>query len=225
MDSNDRKTRENEYEAQFFGFTPEPFVNGVYNAVNDYVADCFQELETQIKSEPSMSSNASQEQLRVESEKMIKNFYRSMDGAFDRFEIYVKKNILKIPPHVLLPEDKVQDGHQYTVEDEKEIEKEIDEIERKIKAARYVNSELKQEREELDFALAQLEGLSKQMDEIQDAFKESGGIKKSIISVHEKAEKVHDLIAEGINSGMLQVQNTNDNEDSPETKTKKIKLN
>ena len=29
---------------------------------------------------------------------------------------------------------KVQDGHQYTVEDEKEIEKEIDEIERKIKA-------------------------------------------------------------------------------------------
>ena len=44
------------------------------------------------------------------------------------------------------------------------------------------------------------------MDEIQDAFKESGGIKKSIISVHEKAEKVHDLIAEGINSGMLQVQ-------------------
>jgi len=148
-----------------------------------------------------------------------------MDGAFDRFEIYVKKNILKIPLHVLLPEDKVQDGHQYTVEDEKEIEKEIDEIERKIKAARYVNSELKQEREELDIALAQLEGLSKQMDEIQDAFKESGGIKKSIISVHEKAEKVHDLIAEGINSGMLQVQNTNDNEDSSETKTKKIKLN
>ena len=29
---------------------------------------------------------------------------------------------------------KVQDDHQYTVEDEKEIEKEIDEIERKIKA-------------------------------------------------------------------------------------------
>ena len=28
----------------------------------------------------------------------------------------------------------MQDGHQYTVEDEKEIEKEIDEIERKIKA-------------------------------------------------------------------------------------------
>ena len=44
------------------------------------------------------------------------------------------------------------------------------------------------------------------MDEIEDAFKESEGIKNSIISVHEKAEEVHDLIAEGINSGMLQIQ-------------------
>lgn len=44
------------------------------------------------------------------------------------------------------------------------------------------------------------------MDEIQDAFKESGGIKKSIVSVHEKAKEVHDLIAEGINNGMLQIQ-------------------
>ena len=80
---------------------------------------------------------------------MANNFYKSIDEAFDRFEvghigmvyqniansvwipahvtivlskyniiiyyycffflqIYVKKNILKIPPHVLLPEDKVK---------------------------------------------------------------------------------------------------------------------
>ena len=44
------------------------------------------------------------------------------------------------------------------------------------------------------------------MDEIQDAFKESGGIKKSIISGHEKARKFTILIAVGINSGMLQIQ-------------------
>ena len=35
---------------------------------------------------------------------------------------------------------KVQGGHHYTVEDEKEIEKEIDEIERKIKAVSDVNN-------------------------------------------------------------------------------------
>ena len=44
------------------------------------------------------------------------------------------------------------------------------------------------------------------MDEIQEAFKESQGIKKSIIWVHEKAEDVNDLKAAGVNSGMLQVQ-------------------
>ena len=82
---------------------------------------------------------------------MANNFYKSIDEAFDRFEvgnkgmvyqnvansvwipvhvtivlskyntiiyyywfflqIYVKKNILKIPPHVLLPEDKVKNDY------------------------------------------------------------------------------------------------------------------
>ena len=44
------------------------------------------------------------------------------------------------------------------------------------------------------------------MDEIQETFKESRGIKKSIIWVQEKAEEVNDLIAAGVNSGMLQIQ-------------------
>lgn len=67
---------------------------------------------------------------------MANNFYRSIDVAFDRFEVkqkiqpffvinfnlleigssnmfssiqvYVKNNIFKIPPNILLPEDKVR---------------------------------------------------------------------------------------------------------------------
>ena len=88
---------------------------------------------------------------------MANNFYKSIDEAFDRFEvrnkgmvyqnvansvwipvhvtivllkyniiiyynllicfsqIYVKKNILKIPPHVLLPEDKVKNDYRLPI--------------------------------------------------------------------------------------------------------------
>ena len=92
MEPDNIKPTEYEYETQFFGFTPESFVDGgnfgkslvaiwsqcerygrettfkvhvvcllenyvlnfaVYNAVNDYVIDCFQELENLLKSEVS----------------------------------------------------------------------------------------------------------------------------------------------------------------------------
>lgn len=80
------------------------------------------------------------------------------------------------------------------------------ELERKIRAAHYVNSALRQESEELDIAQAQLENFSKQLDGMQEAFRECGGVKQCIVSMHEKAEEVHHLIAEGINAGTFQVQ-------------------
>ncbi|KAK3739957.1 hypothetical protein QZH41_012796, partial [Actinostola sp. cb2023] len=40
-----------EYETQFFGFTPKSFMDGVYNAVSDFVSDCFGELETELMRE------------------------------------------------------------------------------------------------------------------------------------------------------------------------------
>jgi len=225
MDPSSKKTREYEYETQFFGFTPDSFVNGVYNAVNDYVIDCFQELEDLIKSEPSLSGSATQEQLHAGIDKMTKNFYKSIDESFDRFEIYVKKNILTIPPHVLLPEDKVHSDHLYTMEDEKKVDKEIEELERKIKAAKYVNTALKQEIKDLDNAQEQLENFGKQMDAIQDAFKEAGGLKESLALVVGEAMKVHDLLADGISSGTLQVQSPSTDGSSSGSKRKKIKLN
>lgn len=115
-------------------------------------------------------------------------------------------------------------GCHYTAEDEKKGDEEIDELERKIKAARYVNSALRQESEELDIAQAQLENFSKQLDGMQEAFRECGGVKQCIVSMHEKAEEVHHLIAEGINAGTFQVQSLTADESSSDTKTKKIKL-
>ncbi|CAH3026990.1 unnamed protein product [Porites evermanni] len=222
MDQNTTQiSREYEYEIQFFGFTPDSFVNGVYNAVNDYVVDCFQELENLVKSEPSLSGNVNQEQLHEESDKMANNFYKSIDEAFDRFEIYVKKNILKIPPHVLLPEDKVHHDKLYTVEDEKKVDKEIEELERKIKAAKYVNTALKQEVKDLDNAQEQLDNFGKQMDVIQKA---SEGLKESLAVTFEEVKKVHEMISDGLSAGTLQVQTSADGNWPKDSKKKKIKL-
>lgn len=220
-----KKSTEYDYETQFFGFTPESFVDGVYNAVNDYVGDCFQELENLVKSEPSASSDVSEEQIHRESEKMIKNFYKSIDAAFDRFEVYVKNNIFKIPANILLPEDKVHHEHQYTAEDKKQIDEELKELERKIKAAKYVNAALKQEVKELNNAQEQLDNFENHRDTVEKAFESNGGVKQSLTSTHEKAIKLHDLIANGLQAGAFHVQRKSDDQRSlTERKQKKIKL-
>ncbi|XP_078379450.1 protein MIS12 homolog [Oculina patagonica] len=211
MEPDNINPTEHEYETQFFGFTPESFVDGVYNAVNDYVVDCFQELENLLKSE--------------ESDKMANNFYRSIDVAFDRFEVYVKNNIFKIPANILLPEDKVHHDHQYTVEDEKEIDKELEELERKIKAAKYVNSALKQEVKDLDNAQEQLDNFEKQIDAVEKVFEGAGGLKQGLTLIHEEAMKVHDLLADGLNAGAFHVQMpSGEGLSTSKSKQKKIKL-
>jgi len=225
MEPVDSKPTEYEYETQFFGFTPESFVDGVYNAVNDYVVDCFQELENILKSEPLLSSAVTEEQLQAESDKMANNFYRSIDVAFDRFEVYVKNNIFKIPANVLLPEDKVHCNHQYTVEDEKQIDKELEELEKKIKAAKYVNSALKQEIKDLDNAQEQLHNFEKHIDTVEKAFEGSGGIKQSLTLMNEEATKLHDLLADGLNTRAFHVQKPPAKRSSTNTsRQKKIKL-
>lgn len=225
MEPVDTKPSEHEYETQFFGFTPESFVDGVYNAVNDYVVDCFQELENLFKSEPSLSSAVTEAQLHAESDKMAKNFYQSIDVAFDRFEVYVKNNIFKIPASVLLPEDKVHCNKQFTEEDEKLLDKELEELERKIKAAKYVNSALKQEIKDLDNAQEQLDNFEKHIDTVEKAFEGTGGIKKNLTSMHEEARKLHDLLADGLNMGAFLTQKPPMKRSSPNmSKQKKIKL-
>lgn len=225
MEPVDTKPTEHEYETQFFGFTPESFVDGVYNAVNDYVVDCFQELENLLKSEPLLSSAVTEEQLQAESDKMANNFYRSIDVAFDRFEVYVKNNIFKIPANILLPEDKVHWNHQYTEEDEKRVDKELEELEKKIKAAKYVNSALKQEIKDLDNAQEQLDNFEKHIDTAEKAFEGTGGIKQSLKLMHEEATKLHHLLADGLNTGAFLVQKPLAKRSSPTTsKQKKIKL-
>ncbi|XP_058951376.1 protein MIS12 homolog [Pocillopora verrucosa] len=219
-----KKSTEYDYETQFFGFTPESFVDGVYNAVNDYVGDCIQELENVIKSEPSVSCDVSEETLHRESEKMIKGFYKSIDAAFDRFEVYVKNNIFKIPANILLPEDKVHHKHQCTVEDEKQIDEELKELERKIKAAKYVNAALRQEVKDLDSAQEQLDNFENHIDAVQKAFEGNGGVKQSLTTTHEKAIKLYDLIADGLHAGTFHVQEKSDQRSSTESKQKKIKL-
>ncbi|KAJ7392654.1 kinetochore protein Mis12 [Desmophyllum pertusum] len=92
---------------------------------------------------------------------MANNFYKSIDQAFDRFEVYVKNNLFKIPAGVLLPEDKVHHDHPYAVEDEEKLDKECEELEKKIKATKYVNTALKQEVKDLDNAQEQIDNFEK----------------------------------------------------------------
>ena len=47
---------------------------------------------------------------------------------------YLITNVLKIPDHIVLPNDKVQMEHQYTTEDEQQLDMEVQQLKDQILA-------------------------------------------------------------------------------------------
>ena len=96
-----------EYVTQFFGFTPKSFSDGVYNAINDYIQECFKEMGTILEEEFAKNDNLSSSQIRSGCKVLIKKCYRNLDQFMDNMELYMLRNIFTIPRGVLLPEDEV----------------------------------------------------------------------------------------------------------------------
>jgi DNA mismatch repair ATPase MutS len=96
-----------EYVTQHFGFTPKAFVDGVYNAVNDYIKGFFKELGKVLDEEFAKGDANLSSKIRQECKKLIAKCYESVDKNMDKMETYLLKNIFVIPAGVLLPEDEV----------------------------------------------------------------------------------------------------------------------
>ena len=96
-----------EYVTQHFGFTPKAFVDGIYNAVNDYIKGFFKELGKVLDEEFAKGDANLSSKIRQECKKLIAKCYESVDKNMDKMETYLLKNIFVIPAGVLLPEDEV----------------------------------------------------------------------------------------------------------------------
>ncbi|PIK36812.1 hypothetical protein BSL78_26358 [Apostichopus japonicus] len=95
-------TDRKEYETQYFGFTPKSFVDGVYNAMVEYLSDFVEER---------FKEQISVEALQESSNRLFVHLRDAFDKAFDRLENYLMKNIFHIPSGIVLPEDKRHEQH------------------------------------------------------------------------------------------------------------------
>ncbi|XP_071085595.1 protein MIS12 homolog [Haliotis cracherodii] len=170
-----------EYETQYFGFTPKSFSNGVYNAVNDYMMDGLQAVEGYMNTE--YGDVISPSQVNEGVQKMQQNMAKQVDKAFDTLEAYLFTNIFCIPENTVLREDQVKQEKLYTEDDEKKIDRDIEEYTQKILAVKYANTCLQGELEDIDQAQAQMDGMLKQAQDMHQVLRQAGvtDVKDSLV--------------------------------------------
>ena len=96
-----------EYSTQLFGFTPKAFVDGIFNAINDYIKEFFKELGKVLDEEFAKGDTILSSTIRQGCKDMIEKCYQNVDKAIDRIELFLLRNTFVIRPEVCLPEDEV----------------------------------------------------------------------------------------------------------------------
>lgn len=123
------------YEAQFFGFTPQTCMLRIYIAFQDYLFEVMQAVEQVIlkKLDGIPDCAISPVQIRKCTEKFLCFMKGRFDNLFGKMEQLFLQLILRIPPNVLLPEDKSQETHSYSEEEFHFLQKEIEQLQKKYK--------------------------------------------------------------------------------------------
>ncbi|XP_013406508.1 protein MIS12 homolog isoform X2 [Lingula anatina] len=186
---------EQEYETQFFGFTPKSFTDGVYNAVNEYLTDCLEVVEKYIIQE--FSAVIPAETVRECTQQLLPVFVKTFDKAFDKLENYLLCNIFHIPNNVLLPEDKPQE-FQYTELEQEEIDRDLETLRQKIRNAKYVNACLEQELKDIATVQEQYDKMLTLLERLEKTTMSAGvpDLKESLVFTCDKVRALNIRIQE-----------------------------
>lgn len=168
---NDTNLTMEEYSIQYFGFTPKSFCNGVYNAMNEYLSECIKAVMDFMTIE--YADLLSADQIETGISKILAQYSEVFDQNFDRFELYMYKNIFHIPSHVLLPEDEVQTVVR-TQSEEESLDDEITILEMKIWAVKIAIARLREELLDLDVSQKQLDSTLAKLNELSNLMAEAG---------------------------------------------------
>ncbi|XP_029784528.1 protein MIS12 homolog isoform X1 [Suricata suricatta] len=164
------------YEAQFFGFTPQTCVLRIYIAFQDYLFEVMQAVEQAIlrKLEGVPGCGLSPVQIRKCTERFLGFLKGRFDSLFGKMEQLLLQLVLRIPPDVLLPEDKAQETHPCSEEEFQLLQKEIAELQEKSKAEACAQQALLAELEEQKIVQAKLRQTLALFDELDNVGRDQG---------------------------------------------------
>ena len=149
-----------ERETEFFGIHPVSVVDNVINAVNDYVCDGCDKVEDFLLQDITLKEHS--KEVRSGVDKALKRLQAGIDVNFDKFELYVLRNVLRLPEDFTVPEADettflaVPGGPSQAVSEraDEELDQEIYDLQRQIQSAAAMRSALHAERDALDAELA-----------------------------------------------------------------------
>ncbi|KAG3270108.1 protein MIS12 homolog [Ictidomys tridecemlineatus] len=185
------------YEAQFFGFTPETCMLRIYIAFQDYLFEVMQAVEQVImkKMEGIPDCDISPVQIRKCTEKFLCFMKGHFDKLFGKMEQLLLQMILRIPPNILLPEDKCQETHPYSEEEFQLLQKEIEELQEKYKTELCTKQALLAELEEQKIVQAKLKQTLTLFDELENVCRDHGtsDFRKSLVSLVQNCRKLQNI--------------------------------
>ncbi|KAF4008744.1 hypothetical protein G4228_020539, partial [Cervus hanglu yarkandensis] len=164
------------YEAQFFGFTPQTCMLRIYIAFQDYLFEVMQAVEQVIlkKLDGIPDCAISAVQIRKCTEEFLCFMKGRFDNLFGKMEQLFLQLILRIPPNVLLPEDKSQETHSYSEEEFHLLQKEIEQLQEKYKTELCTKQALLAELEEQKNVQAKLKQTLSLFDELENVGRDHG---------------------------------------------------
>ncbi|KAM9209886.1 protein MIS12 homolog [Dugong dugon] len=185
------------YEAQFFGFTPQTCMLRIYIAFQDYLFEVMQAVEQVILKKLDNISDCDISPVQIR--KCTENFLSFMKGRFDnlfgKMEQLFLQLILRIPPNILLPEDKSQETHSYSEEEFQLLQKEIEQLQRKYKTELCAKQALLAELEEQKIVQAKLKQTLTLFDELTNVGRDHGisDFRESLVSLVQNSRKLQNI--------------------------------
>ncbi|KAM6164979.1 protein MIS12 homolog [Rhynchocyon petersi] len=185
------------YETQFFGFTPQTCMLRIYIAFQDYLFEVMQAVEQVIVKKLDGISNCdiSPVQIRKCTEKFLSFMKERFDNLFGKMEQLFLQLILRIPPNILLPEDKSQEMYPYSVEEFQLLQEEIDQLQEKYKTELCAQQALLAELEEQKIVQAKLKQTLTLFDELTNVGRDHGtsDFRESLLSLIQNSRKLQNI--------------------------------
>lgn len=185
------------YETQFFGFTPQTCMLRIYIAFQDYLFEVMQAVEQVIlkKLDGIPNSEISPVQIRKCTEKFLSFMKGRFDNLFVKMEQLFLQWILRIPPNILLPEDKSQETHPCSEEEFQLLQKEIEQLQEKYKAELCTKQALLAELEEQKIVQAKLKQTLALFDELENVGRDHGtsDFRESLVFLVQNSRKLQNI--------------------------------
>ena len=108
MEGTNSINSDKEYAAQYFGFVPNSFVDDLSEDSIDLVANSLVAMKEQVKKK--LPGRFVESELDESFKKVELKYQENQEKIFEKLGSFLCAHILKIPGHVLLPEDEAWDG-------------------------------------------------------------------------------------------------------------------